>query len=73
VTPSAETFFDATYPMHNAAYIYLNRVPGQPLGVREKEFVRFILSREGQQIVANNRLFIPLNAVQVQAELAKLD
>jgi len=73
VAPSAQTFFDASYPMHNAAYIYLNRVPGQPLGIREKEFVRFILSREGQQIIANNRLFIPLNAAQVQAELAKLD
>lgn len=73
VTPSAQTFFDASYPLHNAAYIYLNRVPGQPLGVREKEFVRFVLSREGQQIIADNRLFIPLNAEQVKAELAKLD
>ena len=73
VTPSAQTFFDASYPLHNGAYIYLNRVPGQPLGAREKEFVRFLLSREGQQIIADNRLFIPLNAAQAQAELAKLD
>lgn len=73
VTPSARTFFDASYPMRNAAYIYLNRVPGQPLGVREREFARFVLSREGQQIIADNRLFIPLSVEQVQAELAKLD
>ncbi|MFI5335784.1 MAG: PstS family phosphate ABC transporter substrate-binding protein [Opitutales bacterium] len=73
VAPDAQTFFDGSYPLHNGAYLYLNRVPGQPLGVREKEFVRFILSREGQQIVAENRLFIPLNAEQVKTELAKLE
>lgn len=73
VTPSAQTFFDGSYPLHNGAYIYLNRVPGQPLGAREKEFVRFLLSREGQQIIADNRLFIPLSADQAKAELAKLD
>ena len=73
VAPSAQTFYDGSYLLHNGAYVYLNRVPGQPLPVREKEFVRFILSREGQQIVAENRLFIPLNAEQVKAELAKLE
>lgn len=73
VTPSTRTFFDGSYPLHNGAYIYLNRVPGRPLGAREKEFVRFLLSREGQQIIADNRLFIPLSAGQAKAELAKLD
>ena len=73
VTPSAPTFFDGSYPLHNGAYLYLNRVPGQPLGVREKEFVKFLLSREGQQIIATDRQFIPLSAEQAEAELAKLE
>lgn len=73
ILPSAQTFFDGSYPLHNGAYLYLNRVPGQPLGAREKEFVKFILSREGQQIIADNRLFIPLSADQAKAELAKLE
>jgi phosphate transport system substrate-binding protein len=73
ITPGAQTFFDGSYPLHNGAFLYLNRVPGQPLAAREKEFVRFLLSREGQQIIANNRLFIPLSAEQARAELAKLD
>jgi phosphate transport system substrate-binding protein len=47
-------------------------VPGQPLSLREKEFARFVLSREGQQIIADSRLFVPLNAAQIKAELAKL-
>lgn len=73
VAPSAQTFFDGSYPLHNGAYLYLNRVPGQPVSVREREFVRFVLSREGQQIVADTRLFVPLSAEQVRAELAKLE
>jgi len=73
ITPSAQTFHDGSYPLHNGAYLYLNRVPGQPLPVREKEFVRFILSREGQQIITENRLFIPLSPEQAKAELSKLE
>jgi phosphate transport system substrate-binding protein len=73
VTPSAQTFFDGSYPMHNGAYLYLNRKPGTAIPARDKEFVRFVLSREGQQIVADSRIFIPLNAEQLKAELRKLD
>jgi phosphate transport system substrate-binding protein len=73
VTPSAQSFFDGSYPMRNGAYLYLNRVPGHPLSARDKEFVRFVLSREGQKIVADSRIFIPLSADQVEAELRKLE
>jgi phosphate transport system substrate-binding protein len=73
VTPSAQTFFDGSYPMHNGAYLYLNRKPGEAIPTRDKEFVRFVLSREGQQIVADSRIFIPLDAEQAKAELRKLD
>jgi phosphate transport system substrate-binding protein len=73
VPPSPRTFFDGSYPMHNGAYLYLNRVPGKPLSTRDKEFVRFVLSREGQQIVADSRIFIPLSPAQAEAELKKLD
>ena len=41
--------------------------------LREKEFLRFVLSREGQQIVADSRIFIPLDKAQLEAELRKLD
>src|SRR5258706_1012364 len=73
IVPPPQTFFDGSYPMHNGAYLYLNRVPGKPLAARDKEFVRFVLSRDGQQIVADSRIFIPLSAAQAQAELRKLD
>jgi phosphate transport system substrate-binding protein len=73
VAPSNASFFDGSYPFHNNVYLYLNKVPGQPLPGRVREFARFILSREGQAIIAAERRFIPLNAQEVREELAKLD
>jgi len=73
VSPSAQTFFDGSYPMHNGAYLYLNRVPGKPLSTRDKEFVRFVISREGQQIVADSRIFIPLSPEQAEVERRKVE
>ena len=72
VVPNAQSFFDGSYPMHNGPYIYLNKPPGQPLAPREREFVRFVLSRDGQQILADSRIFIPLNAEQAAVELKKI-
>ncbi len=73
VSPSSQTFFDGSYPMRNGAYLYLNRVPGKPLSTRDKEFVRFVLSREGQKIVAESRIYIPLDAAQIEVERRKLE
>ena len=32
-------------------YFYLDRVPGQPVDPKLKEFLRFVLSRQGQDIL----------------------
>ena len=33
-TKAGLAFFDGSYPMHNGAYLYVNRVPWQPLPAR---------------------------------------
>ena len=73
IVPSAQSFHDGTYPFHNNVYLYVNRPPGKALPDRDREFIRFVLSREGQQIVADSRIFIPLDAATVKAELKKID
>ncbi|MDD3180741.1 MAG: hypothetical protein PHQ04_10385 [Opitutaceae bacterium] len=73
VAPTNETFFRRTYPLANALYIYLNRPPGQPVPPRLKEFLTYILSREGQQAVVDDGMYIPLNEEAVREELKKLD
>ncbi len=73
VTPSKESFQDRSYPLVRSIYIFLNRKPGTAVEPKLKEFLRYVLSREGQQIVADNGSYLPLTAAVVREQLGKLD
>lgn len=61
------------YPLGRSVDLAIRRVPGEPLDPFVVEYLRLILSREGQAIVAAELDgFVPLNAGQVAAERAKL-
>ncbi len=62
-----------TYPLARSVFIQLNRAPGEPLDPKLREFLRYILSREGQQAVADNGNYLPLTAAVVREQRAKLD
>jgi len=62
------------YPYARNLYIYIRREPGTPFDPLVKEYMRLILSREGQQAVARDpKGYLPLNAADVAREVAKLD
>ncbi len=62
------------YPYTRDIYIYVNRAPGQPLDPFVREYLRMVLSKEGQQaFIAQEAGFLPLDASELGAELAKLD
>ncbi|WP_256680692.1 PstS family phosphate ABC transporter substrate-binding protein [Pseudomonas sp. LTJR-52] len=64
----------ALYPYGRYLYFYLRREPGQTIDPLVKEYMRFVLSRQGQQIIASQpKGYFPLTAKDAQAELAKLD
>lgn len=73
IEPTAESCYRRTYPLVNAVYIYLNRAPGTPLAPRLKEFLTFILSREGQQLIVEDGMFIPLNPEAAREQIRKLE
>jgi phosphate transport system substrate-binding protein len=73
VMPSKESFQDRTYPLVRSIYIFVNRPPGKPLDPKLKEFLRYVLSREGQETVARNGSYLPLTASVVREQLEKLD
>jgi len=73
VTPSERTFQDRSYPLVRNIYIYLNRKPGAAVEPRLKEFLRYILSRNGQEIVARTGGYLPLTAALAAEQLRKLD
>ncbi|HEV2269863.1 MAG TPA: substrate-binding domain-containing protein [Steroidobacteraceae bacterium] len=60
------------YPLQRYLYIYVNRKPGQPLDPLLKEFLRFVLSRQGQALVSKDQ-YLPLPAALDARELQKLN
>lgn len=73
VAPSKESFQERRYPLVRSVYIFLNRKPGTALDPKLREFLRFVLSREGQQIVERNGSYLPLPADMVLEQRRKLD
>jgi phosphate transport system substrate-binding protein len=73
VLPSRQSFQDRSYPLVRSVYFFLNRAPGKPLEPRLREFLRYLLSREGQEIVAREGGYLPLTAAFARAQLRKLD
>jgi phosphate transport system substrate-binding protein len=59
------------YPLNRFLFIYINRAPGKPLDPLVKEFVSFILSKEGQEVVVKDG-YLPLSPEIVKQELAKV-
>lgn len=72
VMPSEASFRDRTYPLVRNIYVYFDRKPGSELAPRLKEFLRFILSPEGQQIAAQAG-YLPLPQEMIQEQLRTLN
>jgi phosphate transport system substrate-binding protein len=60
------------YPLARFLYVYINKAPGKPLDPLVKEYVKMILSKEGQEVVIKDG-YLPLSGDIVKAELAKLE
>jgi phosphate transport system substrate-binding protein len=73
VALTAENVASRQYPLTRDAYVYLNRAPGRPLDPKVREFMRFVLSRDGQEVIAKSGIYSPLPAGYLQEQLAKLD
>lgn len=73
-TGSPEDVSAGRYPYNRYVYFYVRRIEGQPLDPFVKEYLKLVLSKEGQSIIASEvDGYVPLNARESAAELAKLD
>jgi len=73
IVPSLQSFQERSYPLVRNIYFYLNRKPGAPLDPRLREFIRFVLSREGQDIMQKADKYLPLPPQAARQELEKLN
>jgi phosphate transport system substrate-binding protein len=62
----------AAYPLSRLTFFNLNKAPGKPLDPAMEEFLKFVLSREGQQVVLDHARYIPLRGNQVRESRALL-
>jgi len=69
---SYEHVLSGKYPLSRFLYIYINKQPNQKLDPLMKEFLTFVLSYEGQQIVIKDG-YLPLPTKVALEELKKLD
>ena len=60
------------YPLARVMYFYVNRPPGKPVDPRVREFLRYILSRDGQQAAVQDAIYTPLPFRLVKASLGRL-
>ncbi|MEZ5511891.1 MAG: phosphate ABC transporter substrate-binding protein PstS family protein [Gammaproteobacteria bacterium] len=72
VAATSENALTGAYPLSRALLVYVNKAPGKELAPLEREFVKMVLSKQGQEIVVKDG-YIPLPASMVQKTLEKLD
>lgn len=71
IEPTIGNAASGRYPLSRYLYVYINKRPGQPLPPLEAEFIRFILSQEGQDLVAKDG-YVPLPASTANMALEQL-
>jgi phosphate transport system substrate-binding protein len=74
VMPTQENVLNHTYPLTRMITMFLNRVPGKPVKPLLAEFLRYVLSREGQEaVLRKGRGYLPMLAPFANEEVRKLE
>lgn len=71
VDANTESALAGKYPLSRFLYIYVNKHPNKPLDPATAEFVKFMLSKTGQEIVDKDG-YIPVPRIVVEQELERL-
>lgn len=61
------------YPLYDEIYAYADAKDARSLDPKVKEYLRFIVSREGQECVERDGKYLPLTAEVAREQLAKLE
>ncbi len=69
--PNYENVLNGKYPLARTLYIYVVKEPHKPLPTLTREFLTFVLSKEGQEIVVKDG-YLPLPAKIIEKQLQLL-
>lgn len=72
VLPTRENVADQTYPLRHTLYLYFDKAPAATLPDAVQEFLTFLMSREGEDVMLKAGLF-PLHPSQVENRAIAFD
>jgi phosphate transport system substrate-binding protein len=72
VSPTYENVARASYPLSRVIYLNSNNDPAKPANPILSELTKLILSRQGQEIVQDQGIYLPLRSAQVTKSKALL-
>lgn len=70
--PTIANLIAQRYPLVRIIPAFIDRAPGQPVEPAVREFLRFVLSREGQQALIEETGYLPLGEPAIRSQLEKL-
>ncbi len=70
IAATNENAANGTYPLSRYLYVYVNKHPNKELAPMDREFLRFVLSKQGQQVVEKDG-YVSLPRSVVAKDLAK--
>ncbi|HET9018905.1 MAG TPA: substrate-binding domain-containing protein [Acetobacteraceae bacterium] len=74
IAPTRDSVMDHSYPLTRRVTMFLNRRPGKPVDPKLREFLRYVLSRQGQQaVLLYGRGYLPILAPAAARGRAKLN
>ncbi|MCY1200768.1 Phosphate-binding protein PstS [compost metagenome] len=71
VEDNEQNALNGSYPLSRFLYVYVNKAPNKPLAPLEAEFVKLMLSRQGQEVVVKDG-YIPVPARVAEKTLKEL-
>jgi len=71
IEATPENAVSGKYPLARFLYVYVNKHPNKPLPPLEREFLKMVLSKSGQNVVVKDG-YIPLPKSVLEKELARL-
>jgi phosphate transport system substrate-binding protein len=73
VAPGQKSVADRSYPLARPVSFFINRQPGQAIEPTLKEFLRYVLSEDGQLAIARDGGYFPLPSALLRQEREKLE
>ncbi len=72
IAATSENAISGAYPLARFLYVYVNKAPNKPLSPLESEFIKMVLSIQGQQVVVKDG-YIPLPSKVADKALASVE